>query len=96
MLSPNPEGMAQSGLVPTDKSAAAGNINAMTCALSREAMCELGDLLGSLGTSIAEAAFRDSPSLCRLHLIEGRAVLKSAIDVLKGWESSLPQGEGPT
>lgn len=54
-------------------------------------MIELGEQFSSLGVSIAEAAWRSSPGLCRLHLIEGREVLKTAIDVLKRWEAALPK-----
>lgn len=79
------------------KSPAAGklssiaDVNAATTAMCRDSMQELGDMLGSLGVSISEAGFRGSSGLCRLHLIQAKGVLKTAIDALKDWEASLPR-----
>jgi hypothetical protein len=69
-------------------------INAATCALSQDALIECGDLLASLARSCAEAAFRGSHQLCRLHLLECRDVLKHAAECLRSWEAASSEGGG--
>lgn len=65
----------------------AEQINALTAALSQNALIELGDLLSSLGVSVAEAAWRGSHGGCRLHLLQCKATLKTAAECLKRWEA---------
>lgn len=66
----------------------ADHIDAATRALCRDAMIEIGDTFASLGTSLAEAAWRDSPGGARLHLLQCREALRTGADVLRSWESS--------
>ena len=69
-------------------------IDTLTCELSRSAIIELGDLIASLGRSAAEAAWRGSEGLCRLHLLECRETLKTAGDCLRRWEAAASNLRG--
>lgn len=73
---------------PKDQERAASNIDALTDQLSQDALVDIGNLFASLGISIAEAAYRGSSGLCRLHLIEVRSALKTAAQVLQIWQAS--------
>lgn len=71
-------------------------IDAATRALSRDAMIEIGDIITSLGISLAEAAWRDSAGGARLHLLQCRETLKVAVAILNRWEASIPKVEAVT
>lgn len=75
--------------IPPSAPKAAG-FDALKDHLSREALAEVGDLLASLGVSVAEAAWRGSPEICRLHLLQCHKTLKTGVEILKDWEGILP------
>lgn len=81
-------------MTPEPSSASRRAVDAATCALSKDALVELGDLIASLGRSAAEAAWRGSSGACRMHFIEIRETLKLAAETLKQWESCAPNDDG--
>ncbi|MHB8887150.1 MAG: hypothetical protein ACYC5H_19110 [Methylovirgula sp.] len=61
--------------------------------MSRDAMIEIGAMITSIGVSLAEAAWRDSVGGARMHLLQCREALKTGVEILKRWESSVPKTE---